>query len=263
MTDTKPDDGRLTQKTRSIVNLTSSTLFGIYSPSGYDTNRDEPSTPLSSGAQTPHKNDTVDFRSGRIPAPETLERARQQRFNQQDQIRKVRSISESHHVRPISRARRTSGLLWRAAVLFCMGLGYGEFVTQLHDTQEIAPVQIEGINRRTWSYLIGWGIAAVVIGGLLPWMDQYWGSEGLDESAVNTIVTTDKKSFDMERSESEPGVDDSDLGADWNPIVRTIGAFVGIAFAIVSHLARLYMKEANGQLSGDCPGNRQCRCRLL
>lgn len=30
----------------------------------------------------------------------------------------------------------------------------------------------------------------------------------------------------------------SGLAADWNPVVRSIGAFVGIAFAIVSSLDR-------------------------
>ena len=35
------------------------------------------------------------------------------------------------------------------------------------------------------------------------------------------------------------------LGADWNPVVRSVGAFVGISFAIVSILTLLNRQVAN------------------
>lgn len=86
--------------------------------------------------------------------------------------------------------------------------------------------------------MIGWGGVGVLIGGLLPWVDILWEevlgnsknvftSNSLPERPVSPTSGGDGD----ERSTSRSG---SGLGADWNPVVRGIGAFVGIAFAIVS-----------------------------
>lgn len=226
----------LTQKTRSIVNLTSSTLFGIYSPSDYDTNREEASTPFGTGAQTPYKNNSAELSTSRFPSnasAASLERAREKRFSEQNQIRRVRSASGSQHNQPQSRARAVAALAWRMGVLFCVGLAYGEFVTRLHDTREVAPVQVETIDRRSWTYVLFWGFVAVAVGNLLPWVDGQWGSADVHEPETTGAYKDEKGSESPERRPSEGGRVNGSLGADWNPIVRTIGAFVGIAFAIV------------------------------
>ena len=127
--------------------------------------------------------------------------------------------------------------IFRSVLLFVFGMAYGMIVTHLHDEQGLAPVKVEGIRRDTWRYLLFWGVAGVALGRLLPWVDVLWeealaaGQEGgSGESSGETLKTNgsaDNKSERL-RASSESG-----LGADWNPIVRSIGAFVGIAFAIV------------------------------
>lgn len=133
--------------------------------------------------------------------------------------------------RAVSRVRWISGVLLRLAVLFCVGLAYGEFVRRLHDSREVAPVQVVGIRRRTWWYLVFWGVGAVGMGSALPWVDGRWGGDGDEEECA----IRDEKGFsgDRETERREDGAERA-LGADWNPVVRTVGAFVGIAFALVS-----------------------------
>ena len=122
------------------------------------------------------------------------------------------------------------------------GVAYGVIITHLHDNHGLAPVKIEGINRHSWHYLLFWGIAGVGLGGLLPWVDILWEETlGDDESArvskALKALNEDLRSVATGTSKDEderPTLGaESGLGAHWIPIVRSIGAFVGIAFAIV------------------------------
>jgi hypothetical protein len=112
-------------------------------------------------------------------------------------------------------------------------MGYGVLVTHLHNDQQLAPFQVEGIMKPSynWSYLVFWGVAGVGLGSLLPWVDTMW-----EETASNPELTFEKERLSMIEDE-DTGASTSGLGADWNPVVRSIGAFVGIAFAIVSSSA--------------------------
>lgn len=127
----------------------------------------------------------------------------------------------------------------RVVLLFIFGVAYGVIISHLHDSQQVSPVQVDlkGIEHNSWGYLIGWGGVGVLIGALLPWVDMLWeevfgndkdvfASRSLPERPVSPIAGEDGD----ERPASRSG---SGLGADWNPVVRGIGAFVGIAFAIV------------------------------
>jgi len=102
---------------------------------------------------------------------------------------------------------------------------YGLLVRQLHDERQLAPFQVEGIikPRNDWRYLVFWGVAGVALGNLLPWVDTLW-EEGSD----------DNQSGSQRRPKPEhAGLDSTGMfGADWTPVVRSVGAFVGIAFAI-------------------------------
>ena len=120
-------------------------------------------------------------------------------------------------------------------LLFAFGVAYGIIISQLHDSQQLAPVQVQGIERWSWGYLLGWGGVSVVLGGLLPWVDVFWEEVlGIDKDVFPTR--------DLEAEDANNGTEDeierqrpssrSGLGADWNPVVRSIGAFIGIAFAI-------------------------------
>jgi hypothetical protein len=115
----------------------------------------------------------------------------------------------------------------RIILLFGMGMGYGLLVRHLHDERQLAPFQVEGIikPRNDWRYLAFWGIAGVALGSLLPWVDGFFEGEEEDGDIVE-----DREA----KKEDEMGY--GILGSDWTPVVRSVGAFVGIAFAIVSLL---------------------------
>src|SRR5438045_1183438 len=49
------NDDAAFKRSRSIMNLTSSTLFGIYAPTACGGEREEPSTPWGTGAETPNR----------------------------------------------------------------------------------------------------------------------------------------------------------------------------------------------------------------
>lgn len=200
-------------RTRSILNLTSSTLFGIYSPTGYN-EREEPSTPWGTGAETPRERGSFDG----VPLAYGGRAARPQH----------RKMS-SHHTSTTPLPSHILNLALRVILLFCFGMGYGVLVTHLHNDRRLAPFQVEGIMKPSynWSYLVFWGIAGIGLGNLLPWVDTMW-----EDTAGNPELTLEKEG--LSTVEDEDTVSSaSGLAADWNPVVRSIGAFVGIAFAIV------------------------------
>jgi hypothetical protein len=123
----------------------------------------------------------------------------------------------------------------RTVLLFCFGMGYGLLVTHLHNEQGLAQFQVEGFIKPSysWSYLVFWGVAGVGLGSLLPWIDTMW-----EETASNIGAVPEKERLSA-IEDDDLDSDGSKLSADWNPVVRSIGAFVGIAFAIVSSLSSL------------------------
>lgn len=193
-------------RTHSILNLTSSTLLGIYSP-GYD--RDESLTPFGTGAQTPLLYNTSGLSLSSM--------APNQRRNSI-----VPPFKPQQKQDPVADAVRLGS---RTILLFALGLGYGLLVRHLHDDRQLAPFQVEGIikPRNDWRYLAFWGVAGVALGSLLPWIDGFFAGE--EESVDATEI---KKEED-----TSPGI----LSSDWTPVVRSIGAFVGIAFAIVGFIS--------------------------
>ena len=122
-------------------------------------------------------------------------------------------------------------------LLFSFGVAYGVIVSHLHDHQQLAPVQLEGIEQSSWTYLMVWGGVGVLLGGLLPWIDVLW--EEVLGRDIGIFVSKPQESRPVEASEDQgprPASRlGSGLGADWNPVVRSVGAFIGIAFAIVSN----------------------------
>ncbi len=241
-------------RTRSILNLTSSTLFGIYTPStpGYDTNKSEPSTPIGIGSQTPARGSIDDSRPNVIGAYE------------RSQHRKA----EPHQHR-FEFWKNFVPLSERVVLLFIFGVAYGVIISHLHDSQQVAPVQVDlwGIEHNSWGYLVGWGGVGVLIGGLLPWVDILWEEvlgNSKDVLAVQSLperpVSPASGEDEDERPLSRSG---SGLGADWNPVVRGIGAFVGIAFAIVrthSNIIHIQRPLTNIFYSANSRGNPPPKC---
>ncbi|KAI9670379.1 MAG: hypothetical protein M1817_004422 [Caeruleum heppii] len=218
-----PNSDAPPSRTRSILNLTSSTLVGIYSPtSGYG-EKDEPPTPGGIGAQTPNSRRSLE--SPQL-APTDWQRPSIQR----------RPSSQPHH---LGFSNFFLPLALRTILLFTFGIAYGVIVTHLHDNRQIAPVQVEGIERYDWRYLGFWGVAGVGLGSLLPWVDFLWENNVEQSSEGDIAIKRGSRqerrgsSTESDSSRSDAGRrSDSGMGADWNPVVRSVGAFVGIAFAI-------------------------------
>ncbi|OBT70399.1 hypothetical protein VE03_00152 [Pseudogymnoascus sp. 23342-1-I1] len=186
--------------TRSVLNLTSSTLFGIYSPSFTEKMADnEPGTPFGTGAMTP-----LSPAGSSVPS---------------------RPRARSPHVVPVTPLHlRIVGLTLRSTLLFLLGTAYGLLVTHLHNEQRLAPFGAQGIIQPSYDkkYLIFWGVAGVAMGSALPWFDGLWEEyfgEEVTSSALGEKV--------IDGANEEEGV-----AAQWTPVVRSIGAFFGIAFAI-------------------------------
>ncbi|KAF4552390.1 Hypothetical protein D9617_10g073710 [Elsinoe fawcettii] len=215
-------------RTRSILNLTSSTLFGIYSHTGYP-DKDDPLTPF--GSQTP-----IEGRSRAPSQPDGAglgldaaawdERNRRRRSSVLDtSARRTRQREQLR--RQSSYAKKKGGRYWagiagRSAALAVMGVAYGVLIGHLHDRRGIAPVKVEGIRRHTWGYLVFWATVAVALGWLLPLLDGLWEGEG-EESKEDEVEGKVERKEKQRRGGWAP---------EWNDVVRSIGAFVGIAFAI-------------------------------
>jgi hypothetical protein len=117
---------------------------------------------------------------------------------------------------------------------------YGLLVRHLHDDRQLAPFQVEGIIKpsRDWRYLVFWGVSGVALGTLLPWIDTFWDDTLHSERSVGSCnERTSSPEIDEEEFDSS-GI----FGADWTPVIRSVGAFVGIAFAIVGSGSILCLK---------------------
>lgn len=222
-------------RTRSILNLTSSTLFGIYSPTGYAPDRDEPTTPWGTGAETPiDGRGSVDFSrfEGQDVDDALLMRSKARRGSMLDQSTKRSKSKPSRAVKKPKGFKATVvPLVGRTIVLSAVGVAYGVAISHLHDAQHLAPVLLEGLSHGTWEYLAFWGVMAVLLGLLMPYVDRIWdGEENTDD------VGQEYRSSGGQKSAQDRGGRGSSRGwaPVWNDIVRTIGASVGIAFAIVS-----------------------------
>lgn len=123
-------------------------------------------------------------------------------------------------------------------------MGYGGLVRHLHDDQQLAPFQVEGLIKpsNNWRYLLFWGIAGVALGSLLPWVDTLFST-----SLKGNLEYGNKKSPSPKKTVAPDEELDSNsfLGADWTPVVRSVGGFVGIAFAIVRTYSLLTSERAH------------------
>nr|OQO20008.1 hypothetical protein B0A51_12270 [Rachicladosporium sp. CCFEE 5018] len=212
LTSASLDGASTPSRTKSILNLTSSTLFGIYSPTGFSADREEPSTPWGTGAETPAE-----------PASPITQVSERLLFNGPNAVQKRRRST----ITPRSTLRRPARglqgywlpLVARTLALFGVGVLYGLLISHLHDKRELAPVKVDGLDRSSWYYLAFWGTAGVLLGQALPYLDALWNAE--NEEAIDD---TDEDEEVRRR--------DKHATVEWNSVVRSIGAFVGIAFAI-------------------------------
>lgn len=184
--------------------LTSSTLSGIYSPniSGY-----EEADSSAIGTPMPGKLDDGVYKLVK---------------DRSSMLSRRRSSTVSGKSGQGHQHASTTALILRTGLLFLLGMGYGALLLRLSTEQKWATFPVEGIIKpgHDGRYLAAWGLCGVVLGSLLPWFDGKWEQvfeKGYDGPHLD----------DIEDDEDAPGT-------DWALVVRGIGAFAGIVFAIVS-----------------------------
>ncbi|KAI1654529.1 insulin-induced protein-domain-containing protein [Daldinia decipiens] len=210
-------------RTDSALNLTGSTLAGIYSPSIWGKDKfymgpDEPGTPWGTGAETPAKNLSMDEPNYEI------QKERAQPARRQSSLRPV------VRPQPLSTLQRVFYHGSRSLLLTGLGVLYGILAVQLRDRQ-IAAGALEAHNllrssdgSYDWRYMAFSGVCGIVMGSLLPWFDGVWERIfGSDDVVVESPV---------EQSVEDEAIKEPASFTDWALAIRGIGAFVGIAFAI-------------------------------
>lgn len=238
----------LPSRSRSILNLTSSTLAGVF---GYNTS-EEPQTPYGTGAETPidglrqELGDIFSSNSGsnsdKKPATRTsgmsvdeayMLRSRERRGSMLEQstkqnkpnIRKrsVKRKTVKHHFVP---------LLTKTIAMGAVGVVYGSVISHLHDQRRLAPVPVDGIEHDSPYYLAFWGMTGITLGWLMPYVDSVWNAHDDDDDAVSAEYKMSSPSSKRRSSGNNNGR--TGWAPVWNDLVRTLGAFCGLAFAIVS-----------------------------
>lgn len=243
-------------RTRSILNLTSSTLRGIYTEAELD-GPTEPGTPNGGGATGAHTPSI--FKSSQLglsAVAKQLDPAGERAGGSDDldpateMLSPISNVPEAtppehlaQHRRRQSTAERMASMTGRATLLFGFGVAYGLVVTHLHKTTSdgraaaVMPVPLDtadALGKRSPWFLAFWGIMGIILGSLLPWFDRVWAdlvsaSVSLDQEVE---AKDDKEGKIVVRGRRRRRV--MGVHTDWTAVVRSIGAFVGIAFAIVS-----------------------------
>ncbi|KAI1505544.1 insulin-induced protein-domain-containing protein [Biscogniauxia marginata] len=206
-------------RAQSVMNLTSSTLMGIYSPTTYGRDRfyaagDEPTTPWGTGAETPARGLNADGPDYELQTERT------------NSMRRRSSLHPTARTPPLSTSASIFYLSLRVLLLSGLGVLYGLLAARVQDTQRAA-LRMESVSQPThldWQYMAFWAVSGVVLGSLLPWVDGVWeGSFGpaveIEESAAEHTMGADVS------GKKSPST-------DWALAIRGIGTFVGIAFAI-------------------------------
>jgi hypothetical protein len=203
-------------RNRSFLNLTASTLFGIYQPNELQGESTQP-TPLGLGSQTPTERRYPSFDWSRIHLPSNAYEpapdgggVRRKSFNPASQQPRAPRRGFTGYFLP---------LVGRVTLLFSIGCLYGLLISHLHDRQLIASVP-GPVDDAKWSYLVSWGLAGIALGEALPWLDRYWAR--LDDGPIDEGAPAHGRGRRLRDAR----------GGGWLDIVRSIGLFVGIAFAI-------------------------------
>lgn len=204
-------------RAQSYMNLTSSTLFGIYSPTTYGQDRyeqEEMTTPWGTGAETPAKKLSVDEPHYEI---------------QKERGRPMRRRSSLHppvRPAPLSKPATVFYMGLRSLLLFSLGILYGLMIVSFQDRHRLGRSQLDELSRPTAShvqFVAFWGITGIALGALLPWFDGVWenvfGQEDEFESATEHAISSEEE-------------EEADQATDWGLAIRGIGAFVGIVYAI-------------------------------
>ncbi|KAI1085846.1 insulin-induced protein [Whalleya microplaca] len=204
-----PSESAAISRADSEMNLTGSTLMGIYKPVyGKDRmflNDDKSNTPLSAGLETPIKTPDVDDPFYKIQK----ERAHQ--------TRRRSSLHPAPRPQPLSKTAFAFYLSVRVLLLSGLGILYGILVAQFQNGHKDI---FTTTGYDAW-YMTFWALAGNMLGSLLPSFDGIWERVfGQDDVAVESAaeLTTGESTISKRPALA--------------PAIRIIGCFVGIAFAI-------------------------------
>ncbi|KAI0998252.1 hypothetical protein K3495_g9941 [Podosphaera aphanis] len=179
-------------RTHSFLNLTSSTLRGIFSPRRYDFEQDNLLNSMGTSvqaSQTTH------------PSSSSF------------------SMTKSKNLQP------PTAWSLRIAFLFGAGMSYGFLIKHLHDEPHLSTPQVKDLLQRDdWVISTFWGLLSMLVGCLLPHLDYLFSSN----ERISTGQSRDSHPLTKENLKANTGI----LAQDWTPVIRSIGAFVGIACAI-------------------------------
>jgi hypothetical protein len=199
--------------------MTSGTLFGIYDEVESSA-ASMVETPWGTGAESPaHTGMGYHAWDSGVGSPDAG-------MSMKTQARKGTQLRKSEDKRKAQSPRRQRHgamkhlvLGGKLAALFLFGVIYGLIVSHLHDTKHLSAVHMDGMDRENWIYITSWGFFGVALGSLLPYVDLAWSGHGVKDQT--------------EEQESEKD-GQSPMSEQINDVVRSVAAFVGIAFAIVS-----------------------------
>ncbi|TGJ85289.1 hypothetical protein E0Z10_g3432 [Xylaria hypoxylon] len=211
----RPESSASISRAQSVMNLTSSTLMGIYEPTTYDNDKYTPgielTTPWGTGAETPARVLSMDEPSTTIQNVHAYP------------ARRGSSVHHPTHTPPLSTTTSLfySGL--RALLLSGLGVLYGIGVATVREGRSTSAFRMEhviNVSGYTWGYMTFWGATGLTLGCLLPWVDGVWERSTGNGSSGEVIETEGEAGNNLRRK------------TDWALAVRGIGIFIGIAYAI-------------------------------
>lgn len=210
-------------RTRSILNLTSSTLFGIYSPTteASEGQKDDLSTPWGTRPVTP-----VGIRS-QINGLGIGSSGNIGKDARKDGLQGGKHLPRQPYTSPLHRR------IGKLTIIGIIGAAYGELVSFLHAADDtLSPGKLSPPT-----YLASWGLIAIAFALLLPWLDEMWAGEDDDHVVARPRSRGRFLNADtvMSGRPSSP---------EWIDVVRFVGACVGVSFAIVRYLFSLFTTRA-------------------
>lgn len=118
------------------------------------------------------------------------------------------------------------------SILFIFGIGYGQFVKNLHDNQQVKS-HIFDLTKTPILFAFIWGLHGIFLSTLLPYFDSIFPSGSLarknaDERQKQTQIDNDQD----DDNDNEDKESNEKGGNDWVSIVRASTAFIGLAYGV-------------------------------
>ncbi|KAL2887266.1 Insulin-induced protein (INSIG) [Ceratocystis lukuohia] len=216
---------------------TSSTLGGIFSPSMTSMDRffddSVPSSPWENGSQSPIWRQGIDDSTYEVIKKRSGLRYQHCNGSGIDATTKPIDTNTNGATESEPSSGSSNGIFaWfseaslplRIAILFVLGAAYGNMVSGRNSTRTSNSLPRQILD---WEYLMVWGCIGIACGVLFRCADAVWDlifREAEDEPMPSEIKTHGHLS-----QTASP-----DTLKEWALVVRSIAAFVGIVFAIVS-----------------------------